>query len=44
MYRDFKRDWNPGDRFCRCRSIKMGFFRHIDIDKVEIMFEKHVKR
>ena len=43
-HRDFTRDWNPGDSFCRCRSIKMGFYRHIGIDRVEFMFKKHVKR
>ena len=43
-HRDFKRDWNPGDSFCRCRSIKMGFYRHIGIDRVEFMLNKHVKR
>ena len=43
-YRDFKRDWHPGDRFCRCRSIKMRFYRHIDIYKVEFMLNKYLKR
>ena len=43
-HRDFTRDWNPGDSFCRCRSIKMGFYHHIGIDRVEFMFKKHVKR
>ena len=43
-HRDFKRDWNPGDSFCRCRSIKMGFYRHIGIDRVKFMLKKHVKR
>ena len=43
-YRDFKRDWHPGDRFCRWRSIKMRFYRHIDIYKVEFMLNKYLKR
>ena len=43
-YRDFKRDWHPGDSFCRCRSIKMRFYRHIDTYKVEFMLNKYLKR
>ena len=43
----FKRDFHIGisnDSFCRCRSIKMRFYRHININKIEFMLNNHVKR